>query len=409
MQNKATNKLELINEDLELNPFDSLVDKALSGADTLLKANEAKPYVWLAEGLIENRGFHALFARAKRGKSIIAAYLADAISKGKNFNEYSKNVHSKPVKTLYIDSELEEVEWKQRYGDSFLMNLSMDVLFKDSMATHTEQFSQSPEALVDFLRACVDKGYELIVLDSISYSAINISDVKQAQKYKLALNKFAGELLAEGKNVSFLFVAHMTKAISNKNGRISFELMQGASDWNQLYRNLIGVGAREDLPEDVNGIYLKAEGRSRRPDSIGNKCLPFIKADTQNLTARLIAEEPKYEDELIKPSEVVNSSKKDEVRVTLLAILEASKVITNVQKTAADWTGTQQGHISRAKKTQEEKYKEVKSHCNSSTDILNYWAAIKDELNYGTSLPFEFSEWLKGIRKEVASSEQFPF
>lgn len=401
MQDKDNKKLRIIDESLDENPFISLIRKAKTGAEILEAADNATPYIWYAEGLIENKGLHSVFARAKRGKSMVVALLADAISKGRDWSPYTRNNYGKPVKTLYIETELEEVEWKQRHGRNFVENLAMTVLYKSDIATHPQQISESPEALVNLLRGAVDEGYRLIILDSISYASINISDVKQAQRYKLALNKFAGELLAKKIDVSLIFVAHMTKVTTNKKGQISFELMQGASDWSQLYRTMIGIGKREDVGQEGDGIYLKSETRSGKPERLGYRCFPILRSQDENGHVVLDVEEPRFEDELINPVEIVDTSKKDVIRVTLLALLEQSKLYERgVQDKVAMLTGTNQPNISRAKKLQEETYLEVKGNCENAESWINYWDSIQKYLAAGGEIPFELKQYVDSQRED---------
>lgn len=150
-----------------------------------------------------------LFADTNLGKSILAVQIADSLSKGIAIQGFK--LECKPKKVLYLDFELSDKQFENRYSANYTAHYTFDSLFKRAELNPELNLPKEFKTIEDYLCATLEttiisNGTEVLIIDNLTY--LN-SDSEKA-KYALNLMKLLKQI-TKSTTVSILVLAHTPK------------------------------------------------------------------------------------------------------------------------------------------------------------------------------------------------------
>jgi len=386
--------------------------EALTGSDILKKAKEQGPIQYLIDGLLTDTGLSILYAPAKAGKTLIANQMASAIARGTDLNRWQRNQYGKPLRTLYVDTEMEPADYTARFGEAYLASLPFAVHSKEFILEHELNLYGNLDNLCQYLDTMIQAGYRFILLDNLNALITRPSDPEAAQETANRLSQILISNRKQGRKASILLINHTTTQHSNKDGYITAQQMKGAQSWEAVVRNLIAVGKRQDLPEGEKGFYLKSVmARGKEPDNMIGKVLPYTLEETSEGHVQLTPEPPKYESQCITNAMEYEGQPKMETQAITLGLLDGSNCGSNRQTLVANWTDDSQSHVSRAKSRRSQAYNEAKLAAEAVDTnpeaVISIWDRANAQLSW-ESLPPDFNRFLNEARQKI-DQNNIPF
>lgn len=193
-----------------------------------------------------------LFAGPKRGKSIFAVQIADAISRGEGlFGDLLPN-EAGPQRVGYVDFELYDNEFHERYSDdehkrkyTFHDNLHFITINNDATGTGVNLDKLVIQSIED---AVLSFGLDAIVIDNITWlTRMNTSDTQAAVDLMRKL-----EELRRLTGISILILAHTPKI--NAVLPLSEDMMGGSKHLSNFAQGVFGIG-KSAIGSDIR--YIK--------------------------------------------------------------------------------------------------------------------------------------------------------
>lgn len=150
-----------------------------------------------------------LFADTNIGKSILGVQLADSISRGIPISGFK--IESEPKRVLYVDCELSDKQFENRYSDNYSSHYSFSENFLRAEINTEVDIPKNYNGLEDYLclsleQSISEKNVEVIVIDNLTYLKSDNERAKDA----LVLMKLLKRLTKKS-NVSILVLAHTPK------------------------------------------------------------------------------------------------------------------------------------------------------------------------------------------------------
>lgn len=150
-----------------------------------------------------------LFADTNQGKSILAVQIADSLSRGIAIDGFK--LECKPKKVLYLDFELSDKQFENRYSVEYSRHYTFDNLFHRAELNPELDLPKEYKSIEDYLcgtleATIIGNGADVIIIDNLTY--LN-SDSEKA-KYALNLMKLLKKI-TKSTTVSILVLAHTPK------------------------------------------------------------------------------------------------------------------------------------------------------------------------------------------------------
>lgn len=190
-----------------------------------------------------------LFAGTNIGKSILAVQIADSISKGGNISGFKLECEAQKV--LYLDFELSDKQFQNRYSVDFKLNYEFSNAFfrveidTDSEISESETFEKRLNDSIEL--AVKQTGAKVLIVDNLTYLGSNSEKAKEA----LLLMRHL-KLLKKKYNLSILALAHTPKR--NPNHPLSINDLQGSSMLANFIDSCFAMGASHS---DKSIRYIK--------------------------------------------------------------------------------------------------------------------------------------------------------
>jgi len=184
-----------------------------TATQTLLDAKMLPPSKQLFKELLHTNELCILFADTNVGKSILAAQIADTVSRGST--QYGFNCDSEPLKVGYFDFELSDIQLYKRYSnqddephkfcDNFYrvtVNIDAeqpkDVTIEDYIATQIES-------------SILEHQFNFVIIDNISYLKHDTTTTKDATPLMRLLNNIKRKY-----SITMIVIAHTPKRDTTK-------------------------------------------------------------------------------------------------------------------------------------------------------------------------------------------------
>lgn len=179
-----------------------------------------------------------MFAGTNIGKSILAVQIANSISRGINISGFK--LEAAAQKVLYLDFELSEKQFQNRYSIDFKQNYEFSDNFlrieidSDSDISESESFEKR---LNDSIELTIKQtGAKILIVDNLTYLGSNSEKAKEA----LLLMRHL-KMLKKKYNLSILALAHTPKR--NANFPLSINDLQGSSMLANFIDSCFAIGA----------------------------------------------------------------------------------------------------------------------------------------------------------------------
>lgn len=215
------NKIDIITKDLEDNQ--KLLENKNQESSCLVvkKANtwveEAKnrpiPNMLFSE-LWYEKEVCILFADTNLGKSILAVQIADSISRGIAIPGFK--LESKPQKVLYLDFELSDKQFENRYSEKYENHYQFSAKFLRAEINTELEIPKKYKGIEDYLCARLDviiknDDVSVLIVDNLTFLSSENEKAKDALVLMKTLKK-----LSRSENLSILVLAHTPKRDESK-------------------------------------------------------------------------------------------------------------------------------------------------------------------------------------------------
>lgn len=215
------NKIDIITKDLEDNQ--KLLENKNQESSCLVvkKANtwveEAKnrpiPNMLFSE-LWYEKEVCILFADTNLGKSILAVQIADSISRGIAIPGFK--LESKPQKVLYLDFELSDKQFENRYSEKYENHYQFSAKFLRAEINTELEIPKKYKGIEDYLCARLDviiknDDISVLIVDNLTFLSSENEKAKDALVLMKTLKK-----LSKSENLSILVLAHTPKRDESK-------------------------------------------------------------------------------------------------------------------------------------------------------------------------------------------------
>ena len=214
-------KIDLIKKDIHIHE-QKLNSNPLETGCLIVKeantwVNEAKnrpiPNMLFSELWYENE-VCILFSDTNLGKSILAVQIADSLSKGKAI--YGFKLEGSARKVLYLDFELSDKQFENRYSDNFTNHYQFnDNFLRAELNTDSglpNQYKNFEEYLCNTLPASISKNQtSILIVDNLTFLSAENEKAKDA----LVLMKTLKQI-SRTNSVSILVLAHTPKRDESK-------------------------------------------------------------------------------------------------------------------------------------------------------------------------------------------------
>lgn len=214
-------KIDLIKKDIYIHQ-QKLNSKTLETGCLIVKeantwVDEAKnrpiPNMLFSELWYENE-VCILFSDTNLGKSILAVQIADSLSKGKAI--YGFKLEGSARKVLYLDFELSDKQFENRYSDNFTNHYQFnDNFLRAELNTDSElpnQYKNFEEYLCNTLPASISKNQaSILIVDNLTFLSAENEKAKDA----LVLMKKLKQI-SRTNSISILVLAHTPKRDESK-------------------------------------------------------------------------------------------------------------------------------------------------------------------------------------------------
>ena len=215
------NKIDIITKDLADNQKLLENKKQESSCLVVKKANtwveEAKnrpiPNMLFSE-LWYEKEVCILFADTNLGKSILAVQIADSISRGIAIPGFK--LESKPQKVLYLDFELSDKQFENRYSEKYENHYQFSAKFLRAEINTELEIPKKYKGIEDYLCARLDviiknDDVSVLIVDNLTFLSSENEKAKDALVLMKTLKK-----LSRSENLSILVLAHTPKRDESK-------------------------------------------------------------------------------------------------------------------------------------------------------------------------------------------------
>ncbi|PKG43798.1 AAA family ATPase [Psychroflexus sp. MES1-P1E] len=215
------NKIDLIAEDLSKNKEKLENNKFKSGCLIVKKANlwieDAKnrpiPNMLFSELWYENE-VCILFSDTNNGKSVLAVQIGESISRGMPVSGFK--LESKPQRVLYMDFELSDKQFENRYSEDYHNHHQFSSNFLraeiDTELDIPKNYKGVEDYLCNTLEDTVKKyNVSVLIIDNLTFLSSENEKAKDALVLMKTLKKLSKKL-----NLSILVLAHTPKRDESK-------------------------------------------------------------------------------------------------------------------------------------------------------------------------------------------------
>lgn len=238
-------------DDLRVMPVTSFL-RARTAAERM-EDGKAMPRVLNMAGSLWKKGeLVFLFAGPKRGKSIFAVQIADAISKGDGLWDDILPNEAGKQRVGYVDFELQDNEFFQRYSDQRTQagyNFSEDLIFIDINPDFTDYDAGLDRVIFQSIEdAVLSYNLDALVIDNITWLAqVATSDTQAALELMRKLDQ-----LKKRTGISILILAHSPKI--NAILPLDENMMGGSKHLSNFAQGVFAIGKSAI---DPNVRYVK--------------------------------------------------------------------------------------------------------------------------------------------------------
>lgn len=148
-----------------------------------------------------------LFSDSNAGKTALAVQVANSIAAGTPIEGFRLETHPQPV--LYVDFELSEVQFRNRYHDDAFGDFAFsENFFRLEVSRDADTVDFEDEVIDSLGSAVVEKHATVVVIDNLTYLLNDAQEAKNAASLMKRLKEFNANY-----NVSLLIIAHTPKRI----------------------------------------------------------------------------------------------------------------------------------------------------------------------------------------------------
>jgi RecA-family ATPase len=214
-------KIDMISKDIADNQKLLEIKSMESGCLVIKKANtwvdEAKdrpiPNMLFSE-LWYEKEVCILFADTNLGKSILAVQIADSISRGNAVPGFK--LESKPRKVLYLDFELSDKQFENRYSEGYKNHYQFSSNFLRAEINTELDIPKEYKGIEDYLCNTLyltikSKEISVLIVDNLTFLSSENEKAKDALVLMKTLKK-----LSRKENISILVLAHTPKRDESK-------------------------------------------------------------------------------------------------------------------------------------------------------------------------------------------------
>ncbi len=190
-----------------------------------------------------------LFADTGLGKSLLAVQIADAITRGQSVLGFKTESQPQPV--LYLDFELSEKQFQNRYSDNYQKNYRFSPLFyrsefdRNKIVTENGEIEEALRS--DIERAVVEYGVRVIIIDNLTWLRTQTETASDA----LPLMKYL-KTLQRQYSLSILILGHTPKISETR--PISVNDLSGSKMLMNFVDSAFAIGRSH---KDGSARYLK--------------------------------------------------------------------------------------------------------------------------------------------------------
>ena len=202
-----------------------------------------------------------LFADTNTGKSILAVQMADRIARGQSDSIY--RVEADPQQVLYLDFELSDKQFEQRYSDDYrdhyqfhphLYRVEVDTDY-EPLGTFEEELEASIESVI------ASTGTRVLIVDNVTYLKTQSTE---AAKDALPLMKMLSRLKKKY-NLSILVLAHTPKRDHHQ--PITVNDLAGSKHFSNFADSVFTIGQSHRDPSLRYLKQIKARATEKMYDS----------------------------------------------------------------------------------------------------------------------------------------------
>jgi len=219
--------------------------------DSLLKMTP-KPFPWLANNIIPEEALTIIAGKTGCGKSLIAFYFADRISKGKDILN-NPALNTKRTNVLIVDQEMNEDDHIDRAHKIVQEGgNNVYVMYEQSFKMDNEA---KVEQLLDF---CKEKKIGLIIFDT--FSKIHLKDENNNSEMTQVMDKLVN--ICRTQHLSIIAIHHYNKSLE----ATDFAKSRGASSIVDNCASFLEVKSQKNVNEfgyDVLSVGIE-QHKSRR-------------------------------------------------------------------------------------------------------------------------------------------------
>lgn len=191
-----------------------------------------------------------LFADTNLGKSILAVQIADSISRGEPIRGFQMEAEKQPV--LYIDFELSDKQFENRYSFNFLQHYTFSENFHRAEINPDALIPENYTSFENYLnysleKSIIEKDTKILIIDNLTYLKSETEKAKDA----LPLMKHLKSLKSKY-GLSILALAHTPKRDLSK--PITRNDLQGSKMLINFCDSSFSIGESHN---DKNLRYLK--------------------------------------------------------------------------------------------------------------------------------------------------------
>ena len=279
----------------DLKPIKQYEIKSLE--ERFLVGKEHGPMKQLIGPLMMEGNLSMVFGRFGVGKSALAFQIAFAVATGKRLFDCLPN-ECKPMKVLYFDGELEDIQIYDRLQKDGKFPKNIDFIFENLDYEHEPK--EKIFSVLDMVEAEVrTKKYQFIIIDNLHTLGERLEESTSARMIMKQLKRI------KRLGVSVLVIAHGIKGAEY--GALESNRMQGSEVIRVYLDTLIGIGKSQRISDDSMKYLINLKNRDNDEGFNRNRVIStqLIKDDEKGFRHEFVdicKETDHYEDATTVPS-----------------------------------------------------------------------------------------------------------
>lgn len=246
----------------DLKPIKQYEIKSLE--ERFLVGKEHGPMKQLIGPLMMEGNLSMVFGRFGVGKSALAFQIAFAVATGKRLFDCLPN-ECKPMKVLYFDGELEDIQIYDRLQKDGKFPKNIDFIF-ENLDYEPRDPKEKIFSVLDMVEAEVrTKKYQFIIIDNLHTLGERLEESTSARMIMKQLKRI------KRLGVSVLVVAHGIKGAEY--GALESNRMQGSEVIRVYLDTLIGIGKSQRISDDSMKYLINLKNRDNAEDYNQNRVI----------------------------------------------------------------------------------------------------------------------------------------